>query len=339
MKFYPKVSIIITSLNRKKELLKCVKTIYSQKYKNFEIIIIDNGSSDGTSNIIKKKYPKVRLFKTIKNLGTSYSRNAGVSFSKGKIIWFLDSDTYLYDKNTLSSLISKFFQNKKIDVIGGEGVLKNQKIIGAKILKLYSNGMTKSFLIKNIDKIRINVAATSNLIMRKDIFLNVGGFDHYYFFYLEDIDLTYRIFKKGYKMYSFSNMSVLHYFSKKSRFKNHFSAKRNRIYFIMKNFGILNILILPISDLKYLLNYDNLKRFFLKSNIKLNKNYSKKTNVIRNFTFMNLFLLIFDSVVVILSMIYSYIYIPIYLFKFSFYKNKNNNYIKNINKKEFEEIS
>ena len=82
------------------KLLKCVKTIYSQKYKNFEIIIIDNGSSDGTSNIIKKKYPKVRLFKTIKNLGTSYSRNAGVSFSKGKIIWFLDSDTYLYDKNT-----------------------------------------------------------------------------------------------------------------------------------------------------------------------------------------------------------------------------------------------
>ena len=82
-----------------------------------------------------------------------------------------------------------------------KGILdESQKIIGVKELKLFSNGMIKGFTHKNQqNNIYTKVLATCNLIIKK-IFLEIGGFDHFYFFYLEDIDLTYRIYKKNLKL-------------------------------------------------------------------------------------------------------------------------------------------
>ena len=97
---FPLLSIIIVNLNRKKDLLNCLKSIFSQIYKHYEILLIDNGSSDGSAEAVEEKFPEVRIFKTNKNLGTSYTRNAGVNFSKGDLIWFLDSDVYLEDSYT-----------------------------------------------------------------------------------------------------------------------------------------------------------------------------------------------------------------------------------------------
>ena len=83
---FPLVSIIIVSLNRKTELLNCIESINSQTYKNYEILLIDNNSDDNSSEIIKLKFPNTKVYKTYKNLGTSYTRNAGIKFSEGEII-------------------------------------------------------------------------------------------------------------------------------------------------------------------------------------------------------------------------------------------------------------
>ena len=175
-------------------------------------------------------------------------------------------------------------------------------------------------------------------MIKKNVFLNIGGFDHFYFFYLEDIDLTYRIYKKGYKMYSFSDISVIHFFSKKSRFKNHFSAKRNRIYFLIKNFSIKNILLLPIYDMIYLLNFDNFKRFFSNQLIYNQKTKKVEKKLIGIFSIQNLIKLFCNSAIVIFSMILSYLYIPVYLLRYSHNKEKKINYLKFINSKNFVEV-
>ena len=104
----PLVSIIILNLNRKKDLMSCLKSLKKQSYNNYEIIIIDNASIDGSVDEIRKKYRKIIIYKTKKNLGTSYTRNAGAKFSKGELIWFLDNDISLKDKNVLKNLIKLF---------------------------------------------------------------------------------------------------------------------------------------------------------------------------------------------------------------------------------------
>ena len=329
------VSIIIVNLNRKKELEKCIQSLISQTYKQYEIILIDNNSNDNSVNYIKSKFSKVRIFKAKKNLGTSYTRNAGVNFSNGNIIWFLDSDSYLKHKNVLLEFINIIKNNNKIDAIGGEAIIdeKNQ-ILASKKLILYPNGMTKGFISKDKNHSKVKVLATCNLMVKKKVFQDVGGFDHYYFFYLEDIDLTYRMFVKKYNLKLIKDCPVIHYFSKTSRFKNHFQAKKNRIYFIIKNLGILHLIFLPIYDLFYFINLDSIYRV----KKKLFHNYNLENEEIKlsekKFKFKNIYYIFKITSVTLISMIFSYIYIPYFLLK-NISQKKNINFLKEVNTKDF----
>ena len=175
------ISIIIVNLNRVKELTNCIESLNSQNYKNYEILLIDNNSIDGSAEHIKSKFSNINVYKTSKNLGTSYTRNAGINFSKGELIWFLDSDSYLIDNNVLHNLVSEF-KNNEIDGIGGEAILdeKNQ-VLGTKKLVLYPNGMTKGYLDRSNNKVKVEVLATCNLMVKRKVIEDIGGFDHFYF--------------------------------------------------------------------------------------------------------------------------------------------------------------
>lgn len=332
----PLVSIIIVSLNRKSDLSNCIESLNSQTYKNYEVLLIDNNSEDGSTEFIKSKFPSTKVYKTFKNLGTSYTRNAGVKFSKGELIWFLDSDVYLKDDNVLFNLIEKFTSENEIDGIGGEAILNDKdEIIGTKKLILYPNGMTKGYLDTSNQKSKVKIITTCNLLIKKKIIEDVGGFDHFYFFYLEDIDLTFRIYKKGYKIYLMEKCPVIHYFSETARLKNHFIAKRNRIYFIIKNFNIFNIFILPFYDLFYILSLDNLKRIFRK----IFQDYKIENHNIKilpkKFSFINILYTLKITTIIILSMIFSYLYIPYFLIKHIMQKNIKINFLELIKKEDF----
>lgn len=329
---------MILNLNRKFDILKCLYSIQAQTYKNYEVIIIDNASTDGSIEEIKKKFSEVIIFKTIKNLGTSYTRNAGVNFSKGDLIWFLDNDTYIPEVHTLNNLVQLFIDDTSIDGLGGEAEInKNNEIIGTKKLKLFSNGLTKGYFYRNekYKKISVNVIATCNLLIKKDAFEKVGGFDHFYFFYLEDIDLTHRISQSGFNLYVYHKCPVVHNFSESSRFNNHFKSKRNRIYFILKNFGIKNIIFLPLYDLFYIVNLDNLKRIYKKI-FHNQKNYN---NLVKSdkkkISLINIFNTLKIVSITVLSIITSYIYIPIYFFKYSFKLRRKINFLKKIDNNDF----
>lgn len=337
MKNNPLVSIVILNLNRKKDLIECLDTIYEQDYPNFEVILIDNGSSDGSLTNFPNRFSKVRIYKTKTNLGTSYTRNAGVKFSNGKYIWFLDNDCLITNKSALTMLINTIKKDPNIAGIGGETIsdLIDNKSSRTKYLKLFKNGLTKGFFQK-VDEVEVLVIPTCNLFLLKKSILDVGGFDHFYFFYLEDIDLTYRIAKHGYKLINKNMLSVVHKFSKASRFRNHFKSKRNRIYFILKNFSFKSILLLPFYDFNYLLSIDSFKRLLSKifrNNKKVqkySKSYSNKESNIKNL-FQTLEILVTSTISIFLS----YIYIPIYLIKYNFKKLRKKNFILDVNPEDF----
>ena len=89
------ISIIIPTYNSKDYLQKALKSIYSQKYNNLEIIVIDNGSSDGTGELLKDKYPEVSVIRNKENLGAAAARNQGIGISKGEYAMFMDCDVEL----------------------------------------------------------------------------------------------------------------------------------------------------------------------------------------------------------------------------------------------------
>src|SRR3989344_1056180 len=114
------VSAVIVSWNRKEELKKCIDSILNQDYKPIEIIVVDNGSNDGTLELLSKYKSKIRLIKNVKNLGACKTRNMGIANAGGEFILFVDSDAELYEKNMVSKMMK--WMNKD-NMIGGIGAV------------------------------------------------------------------------------------------------------------------------------------------------------------------------------------------------------------------------
>lgn len=113
------LSIIIPVFNAELHIERCVESILLQDYKDIELILIDDCSTDGTSNIIKKFLKrndfKIKYFKNEKNMGCSYSRNLGIKISSGSYIAFVDSDDYVHPQ--MYSNMMKMLLNKNLDIV------------------------------------------------------------------------------------------------------------------------------------------------------------------------------------------------------------------------------
>src|SRR5262249_38317191 len=98
------VSVVIPNWNGKKFLAGCLDSLHGQTYENNEIIIVDNGSVDGSVEFIETNYPKVRLFRYEKNTGFSVAVNRGIEEARGEFIALINNDTVL-DPNWITEMV------------------------------------------------------------------------------------------------------------------------------------------------------------------------------------------------------------------------------------------
>jgi len=134
------VAIVILSHNKKKDILECLDSIFKLDYIEFEVIVIDNASSDGSVDEIKTKYPNVHLNESKINLGVARGRNLGVRYANKKFnykfLLFLDDDIVI-DKNALSEMVNSFNINGNIGIVTPKCYLTNfPGVIG------YAGGMS-----------------------------------------------------------------------------------------------------------------------------------------------------------------------------------------------------
>ncbi len=130
----PLISIIIATHNSEKYLEQCLNSIFKQSYKNYEIIVIDNKSSDKTLKIIKKYEKFIDIWISEPDEGIFHAMNKGIEISKGKIISILNSDDY-YTQNALKIIVKYFNYNSNIDFVFGT-VRKNKIFSGFKPSKI-----------------------------------------------------------------------------------------------------------------------------------------------------------------------------------------------------------
>jgi len=136
-KVQPLITVITIVLNNEKYLQECLSSLHSQKYKNYEHIIIDGGSSDRTIDILKKNNDKIDFWVSEKDNGIYDAFNKGMSLARGKYIGFLNSDDVYYSKHTLNYVIETFNKNKNADFIFGP-VKKHWALLhGYKPWKIY----------------------------------------------------------------------------------------------------------------------------------------------------------------------------------------------------------
>ena len=168
------VSVIIPTYNRAELLERAVKSVQKQTYKNWEIIVVDDGSTDNTEDIINKiNDARIKYIKNEKNLGAAASRNRGVELAKYDYVAFQDSDdVWRIDK--LEKQMKYLHQNTDYDMVycsflkhygnGGSLVVPNNQI-GEREGNMYAT------LLVN------NVIGTPTVLMKRVVFLECGGFD------------------------------------------------------------------------------------------------------------------------------------------------------------------
>ena len=103
----PLVSVLIITWNRRDDVLAAVGSVCDQAYRNYEVIVVDNGSTDGTADALQQAYPAVTVVHLDRNTGVAEGRNAGITVAKGEIVFILDSDASLdREKITLGEALS-----------------------------------------------------------------------------------------------------------------------------------------------------------------------------------------------------------------------------------------
>jgi glycosyltransferase involved in cell wall biosynthesis len=240
----PKVSIIIPTYNRLKTLLNTIESIQKQIYQNYEVIIVDDCSDDGTPQALDK-FNRVRVLINDTRKGPSYSRNRGIIESTGEYVWFLDSDVVLPDENLLDRLVVAYTSQPDVGSLGGEIVVYDQnseRAYGRKILWNACNVAVTSCK-RNNALVRCDYLATCNCFTKKEYAQRLNGFDEQFVFGAEDMDFGIRIKELGCHNYVRHDLAVFHYHDKKGRYIDETERyQKTRIIYARKHYRCIRII-------------------------------------------------------------------------------------------------
>lgn len=230
-----KCSIIIVNTNNKKLLEECLSSIYDfTKELEFEIIVCDNGSTDGSPQMVEKKFPQVKLLAFKENLGFIKAVNKGIGAARGEYVIFLNDDTRLIE-NSFLKLISFMEKHPKAAIASPKLLYPD--------LSPQRHGNIFSSLALFSDKVRESkFVSGACMVLRRTILDKIGWLDENLYFYNDDIDICLRARKAGYKVYYFPETRIIHYGGASSR--RTFNPKlvlagiQGGLYLAYKHYGI-----------------------------------------------------------------------------------------------------
>lgn len=200
------VSIIILTYNSSKYIDGLIKSLKS--FKNTEILIIDNASSDDTVKLAKKN-EEVKVLETGSNLGFSKGINYGVERSKGEYLLFINPDS-IFKNGSIEDMLKIYKEEENVGAVGGKMI--SYSGIDEKSAGKFFNFFETVLLTLGLDE-KFGVRFSPNEVRRVDfvsggfmmvpskLFKDLGGFDENFFMYIEDMELCYRIKKKGFDNY------------------------------------------------------------------------------------------------------------------------------------------
>jgi O-antigen biosynthesis protein len=225
------LSIVIVNYNVKYFLEHCLASVEKAIVNlQAEVFVVDNASSDGSNLFFKDRFPPIKFIYNEKNVGFAKANNQAVALCSGKYILFLNPDT-LVPENCFEKCISFFESNMQCGALGvkmidgaGNFLKESKRSFPSPLTSFYKlSGLAKLFphskkyanyhlghLSEN-ESNEVDVLAGAFMMIPKKVISEVGSFDEQFFMYGEDVDLSYRIQKAGYKNYYFADTTIIHF--------------------------------------------------------------------------------------------------------------------------------
>lgn len=257
-----RLSIIIVNWNTKDLLRNCLVSIYKEsKSISLEIFVIDNASSDGSSEMVKREFPLVKLIRNRKNVGFARANNQAIKESKGKYILLLNPDTIILD-GALDKMVKFMETHFDVGVCGPkllnkDGSLQvyyyafptlwNQLFLFLGFHRIFP-GISLFFKFINSGNCynirEVDFVMGAAFMVRREIIKQIGMLDEQYFMYSEESDWAFRIKKAGWKILYFPKAKIVHYGgASKKKIKMLRELYQSRFYFFRKYHTLLSLFI------------------------------------------------------------------------------------------------
>lgn len=229
------LSVIILTLNNKKILEDCISSIILfTKDITYEIIVVDNGSSDGSQDMVRLKYPSIKLLANKVNLGFGRANNNGIKVAQGRYALILNDDTYLAG-NAFSQMVKHMDSDSNIGIAG-------PKLLNPDGSIQRQGSIFSSFKWSSKYARKVSFVIGACMFIRMSAIQKIGMFDENLFFYNEDMDICKRARAAGFNIVYFPDASIYHYggYSSKGGFKKTMLVEgfRGGLYYCRKHYGI-----------------------------------------------------------------------------------------------------
>ncbi|PHS07037.1 MAG: glycosyl transferase family 2 [Kordia sp.] len=231
-----KLSVVIVNYNVRYFLELCLKSVAAAITSiDAEVIIVDNNSSDESCKMVKQLFPNIRLIENKENVGFSKANNQGVALAKGEYVCVLNPDTVVAE-DTFTQLLEFSDSKDKIGIVScklidgaGKFLPESKRNVPTRLVAIKKLiGLSKDYYVSNVKVNEIGKASVfvgAFMLLKRNLYEEVGGFDERYFMYGEDIDLSYSVLNTGYDNYYYGQTTVIHY-KGESTLKDEVYAKR-----------------------------------------------------------------------------------------------------------------
>lgn len=211
------LSIIIVNWNTKELLSQCLCSIYETgSFFTFEVIVVDNGSTDDSVALVEKQFPDVKLIKNDRNLGFASANNQGLAIGCGRYFMLLNSDTIVLP-GAIDTLIQMADQNPNVGMIGPKllnmdgSLQKSWANFPSFVSELTGQNFGKRIPVPGIpNTFEIDWMMGACMLVRSKVLQDVGKMDEDYFFYSEETDWCFRIKKKNWRIWYTTNTQIYH---------------------------------------------------------------------------------------------------------------------------------
>jgi GT2 family glycosyltransferase len=247
----PLVYIIVLTYHSREVIRPCLVSLGSLTYSNYEIVVVDNDSTDGTAEILQNEFPELTMIRSGGNLGYTGGNNRGIehAIERGAdYVLILNPDTVVADPKFLTKMIAYVEANPLVGIAGPrvflreEGIVQNTVLFPPGLLRNIVNWVLfrinpKSFELSGDEVVETQVLNGVCILIRVNCLREIGLFDEKIFMYIEDADLDYRARREGWRVRYLPIDSIIH---RQKRDGYHmtgpvsFLLKRNSVYYLCK---------------------------------------------------------------------------------------------------------
>ncbi|MBI4053812.1 MAG: glycosyltransferase family 2 protein [Candidatus Doudnabacteria bacterium] len=217
------LSIIIVNYNTRDLLQRCLRSVFASitNY-SYEVIVSDNGSSDGSVDLVKEFFPQVKLLENRSNLGFSKANNLAIKISQGRYVLLLNSDTEV-NPNTFQQSMAYLEKHAEVGILGCKVLLPDATLDPAcrRRFPTPANAFLRLFGLKRFSdynvsgdvnrEMEVDAVMGAYLLIRRSVIERVGLLDEDFFMYGEDLDWCFRVKTAGYKVVYYPGAKITHF--------------------------------------------------------------------------------------------------------------------------------